>query len=275
MSDKSSHTTNETPLMQRALDLAISALGTTWPNPAVGCVIAAGDGAIISSGATGRGGRPHAETLAIDNAAPTRLSGATAYVSLEPCNHFGETPPCSLALIESGVGRVVVATLDPDPRVNGTGVARLRQHGVEVNVGLLQQRADEINAGFYSRVRRGRPWLCQLDIDSSSPDPLLGVDHCDALLVSSADLERLPASVSLAVCVASEQLPPRLPEGPLVWTCGHEASAQIPLQRAADGRINYEALLGLLGSRGLTRLGVDRRFADIGLLRRAGLLDAG
>src|ERR1700720_4076356 len=116
--------------MRAALVLARRGLGTVWPNPAVGCVIV-NWGRVVGRGWTQPGGRPHGETEALRRAGEA-ARGATAYVSLEPCCHWGQTPPCTDALIEAGVVRVVIATLDPDKRVDGEGVAKLRGAGIEV-----------------------------------------------------------------------------------------------------------------------------------------------
>src|SRR5258708_3166550 len=120
--------------MRSALELARRGLGTVWPNPAVGCVIVR-DGAVVGRGWTQPGGRPHAETEALDQAGAA-ARGATAYVSLEPCSHWGKTPPCADALIAAGLRRVVVALEDPDPRVSGAGIERLRAAALDVEVGL-------------------------------------------------------------------------------------------------------------------------------------------
>jgi diaminohydroxyphosphoribosylaminopyrimidine deaminase / 5-amino-6-(5-phosphoribosylamino)uracil reductase len=141
--------------MGAALALARRGLGNTWPNPAVGCVIVK-DGAVVGRGWTQQGGRPHAETEALARAGAA-ASGATAYVTLEPCSHHGKTPPCAEALIAARVARVVVATRDPDPRVDGRGVARLRAAGIAVEEGIGKAEADALNAGFFARVRDGRP----------------------------------------------------------------------------------------------------------------------
>jgi diaminohydroxyphosphoribosylaminopyrimidine deaminase/5-amino-6-(5-phosphoribosylamino)uracil reductase len=114
------------------------------------------DGRVIARGRTQDGGRPHAEAVALAACGPA-AQGAVAYVSLEPCDHFGRTPPCSQALIDAGVARVVVACEDPDPRVCGAGIARLREAGLEVRVGVLAEAAQKLNEGFFMRVRRGRP----------------------------------------------------------------------------------------------------------------------
>ena len=142
--------------MARALRLAQRGLGRVWPNPAVGCVIVDHDGRVAGEGWTQDGGRPHAETEAIRQAGPRARAGV-AYVSLEPCAHHGKTGPCAEALVAAGVARVVSATPDPDPRVAGQGHARLRQAGIHVDVGVLGAQARHVNAGFLSRVERGRP----------------------------------------------------------------------------------------------------------------------
>jgi diaminohydroxyphosphoribosylaminopyrimidine deaminase/5-amino-6-(5-phosphoribosylamino)uracil reductase len=142
--------------MRHALRLAARALGTTAPNPAVGCVIVSGEGEIIGRGVTAKGGRPHAEPLALAQAGEA-ARGATAYVTLEPCAHQGETPACASALIAAGVGRVVVAVEDPDPRVSGKGLAMLRAAGVAVTTGVCAKEAEALNAGFFLRAREGRP----------------------------------------------------------------------------------------------------------------------
>jgi diaminohydroxyphosphoribosylaminopyrimidine deaminase/5-amino-6-(5-phosphoribosylamino)uracil reductase len=141
--------------MRHALVLAERALGLTAPNPAVGCVIVK-DEIVVGRGRTASGGRPHAETLALAQAGEV-ARGATAYVSLEPCAHTGQTPPCTEALIDAGVARVVAAVEDPDPRVSGRGLALLRQAGIEVVTGVCAKEAAELNAGFFLNVREGRP----------------------------------------------------------------------------------------------------------------------
>jgi diaminohydroxyphosphoribosylaminopyrimidine deaminase / 5-amino-6-(5-phosphoribosylamino)uracil reductase len=143
--------------MRAALALARRRLGLTWPNPSVGCVIVK-DRVVIGRGATQRGGRPHAETVALAQAGKA-AKGATAYVTLEPCSHHGKTPPCAEALIASGVARVVVAAQDPDPRVSGKGIAALRAAGIEVELGLCAAEAEEVNAGFFTLMRLGRPMV--------------------------------------------------------------------------------------------------------------------
>lgn len=142
--------------MAHALRLAARGLGSTWPNPAVGCVITQ-DGVIVGRGCTQPGGRPHAERMALDQAGP-RARGATAYVTLEPCAHHGQTPPCSDALIAAGIARVVTALTDPDPRTAGQGHARLRAAGIQVTEGILTPEATRITQGFLTRVKQNRPF---------------------------------------------------------------------------------------------------------------------
>lgn len=138
-----------------ALALAERGLGNVWPNPAVGCVIVA-EGRIVGRGWTQSGGRPHAESEALARAG-TLARGATAYVTLEPCAHHGRTPPCTDALIAAGIARCVVAAIDPDPRVDGRGLSRMREAGIAVETGCREGEACALNAGFFARVRRGRP----------------------------------------------------------------------------------------------------------------------
>ncbi|THF62337.1 bifunctional diaminohydroxyphosphoribosylaminopyrimidine deaminase/5-amino-6-(5-phosphoribosylamino)uracil reductase RibD [Pseudothauera nasutitermitis] len=143
--------------MARALALAERGLCTTTPNPRVGCVLVR-DGHIVGEGWHARAGEPHAEVHAL-RAAGEQARGATAYVTLEPCSHHGRTPPCADALIAAGVGRVVAAMQDPNPRVAGQGLARLRAAGIDTASGLLEAQARELNIGFIARMTRGRPWL--------------------------------------------------------------------------------------------------------------------
>src|SRR5262245_55760802 len=142
-------------MMRAALALARRSLGRTWPNPAVGCVIVK-DGTVVGRGRTRDGGRPHAEVDALSQAGEA-ARGAVVYVTLEPCSHFGKSPPCADALVKAGVGRVVSAMEDPNPEVNGRGHARLKEAGIAVDVGEGAAEAAEINAGFLLRIRDGRP----------------------------------------------------------------------------------------------------------------------
>lgn len=143
--------------MRLALDAASGVLGKTTPNPAVGCVLVKNN-LVIGTGATGRAGDNHSEINALAQAAE-HAEGATAYVTLEPCSHYGRTPPCVNALVKAEVKRVVVACIDPDPRVSGRGIEILKSAGIQVEVGCLAGEAVHLNRGFLSRVVRKRPWL--------------------------------------------------------------------------------------------------------------------
>lgn len=143
--------------MTQALRLAERGLYTTMPNPRVGCVIVK-NGQIIGSGWTQPAGQDHAEIQALKNC-NTDPRGADVYVTLEPCSHFGRTPPCCDALINAGVKRVVAAMQDPNPLVAGSGLARLAASGMVVTNGLLQEQAHALNSGFISRMTRGIPWV--------------------------------------------------------------------------------------------------------------------
>lgn len=143
--------------MVRALELGQRGLGNTWPNPAVGCVLVKDD-VVVGEGWTQPGGRPHAETEALAQAG-TAARGATAYVTLEPCAHHGQTPPCADALIAAGVARVVAPFDDRDARVSGQGFAKLRSAGIEVTTGVGADEALKHHAGFFQRGELGRPAL--------------------------------------------------------------------------------------------------------------------
>ena len=150
-------TDGDARFMALALALGARGQGRCWPNPAVGCVIVQA-GRIVGRGWTQPGGRPHAETEALAQAGAA-AAGATVFVSLEPCAHHGKTPPCCDALVDAGVGRVVIALRDPDPRVNGRGIARIRSAGIDVSEGFLEDVAERLHAGFLLRQRAGRPTL--------------------------------------------------------------------------------------------------------------------
>lgn len=143
--------------MQLALELAASAKGNTNPNPCVGAVLVK-DGVIVGTGLHRKAGEPHAEVHAF-NMAGEHAKGATLYVTLEPCSHYGKTPPCANLVKESGVSRVVVATMDPNPSVAGRGISLLRAAGIEVEVGLLEQEARKLNERFIHNMVANRPFV--------------------------------------------------------------------------------------------------------------------
>lgn len=283
--------------MRHALALAERGLGTTAPNPSVGCVIVSKAGHVAGRGWTQAGGRPHAETMALSAAGP-QARGATAFVTLEPCAHHGQTGPCAQALIDAGIARVVSACDDPDPRVGGRGHAMIRAAGIELKTGVLRAEAEALNAGFLKRTRTGMP-LVTVKIASSldgrialangesqwitGPEAraaghLLRAAH-DAILtgIGTALADdpqmdcRLPGmsgwSPLRAVADSRGRLPPeaRLLRNPpggkvIVFTANPKpamANAEIVLVSEPDGSIGIPAMLQDLGARGVTRLLIE------------------
>jgi diaminohydroxyphosphoribosylaminopyrimidine deaminase/5-amino-6-(5-phosphoribosylamino)uracil reductase len=147
----------DSAFMREALALADRVKGTTIPNPAVGAVIVQGD-TVVGRGATQPAGGPHAEVVALREAGAL-ARGATAYVTLEPCNHVGLTPPCTAALVEAGVATVFASVKDPNPLVRGKGIRLLRGKGITVHTGLLEKEASRLNEDFFWSITRRRPWL--------------------------------------------------------------------------------------------------------------------
>ena len=156
--------------MQLALEQAAKALHVSDPNPRVGCILVNADNQCIGSGSTQAVGGPHAEIMALRDARSRGHStqGATAYVTLEPCSHHGRTPPCADALVQAGISRVVIAAIDPNPRVCGHGIETLKRAGIQVSHGILAQQSRELNIGFFKRMQNQMPWVrlkaaCSLD----------------------------------------------------------------------------------------------------------------
>ncbi|ESQ17097.1 MAG: hypothetical protein N838_04360 [Thiohalocapsa sp. PB-PSB1] len=177
---------DELRYMARALRIARSGLYTTDPNPRVGCVLVR-DNLVVGEGFHRRAGEPHAERNAIDLAGDA-ARGATAFVTLEPCCHHGRTPPCTDALLEAGIARVVVAMEDPNPIVSGRGLRRLRAAGVEVRTGLMEQMARALNPGFEKRMRGGMPYVrCKL---AASLDGRTSMASGESVWITSADARR-------------------------------------------------------------------------------------
>jgi diaminohydroxyphosphoribosylaminopyrimidine deaminase / 5-amino-6-(5-phosphoribosylamino)uracil reductase len=191
---------NDESHMAQALALARRGLGTTWPNPSVGCVVVSASGEIVGRGVTAPGGRPHAEAVALDKAGRA-AAGATLYVTLEPCAHEGRGAACADAIVAAGPARVVVALGDPDPRTAGHGLARLRAAGIEVTEGVLRDEAFEVTLGHLLRVTEGRP------------------------------------AVTLKLAVGSDGLVPRGEAGAPTWITGDLARAHAHLLRARSDAI--------------------------------------
>lgn len=298
--------------MRRALELAERGLYTTTPNPRVGCVLVR-DGAVMGEGWHVRAGDAHAEVNAIADARARGrrdIQGATAYVTLEPCNHAGRTGPCTQALIGAGVRRVIFAMEDPNPHA-GHGAARLRAAGVDVASGLLESEARALNVGFVSRMTRGRPWIrmkvaASLDGRTALASGasqwitggearhdghryraracaiLTGIGTVRAddpqLTVRGVDTSRQPRRIILD---RSARTPPTarvLAGGALVVTAGRvnaewpRGTDAIALPDAAGG-IDLSALMLRLGSEGINELHVEAGARLNGALLAAGLVD--
>jgi diaminohydroxyphosphoribosylaminopyrimidine deaminase/5-amino-6-(5-phosphoribosylamino)uracil reductase len=219
--------------MAAALALARRGLGNTWPNPAVGCVLVR-DGQVVGRGWTQPGGRPHAEAEALARAGEA-ARGATAYVTLEPCSHWGRTPPCCDALIRAGVRRVVVATGDPDPRVDGRGLQRLREAGVIVELGLGGATARADNAGFARRITRGLP-LVTLKL-ATTLDGRIATSTGESKWITGPEARRAAHGIRAvhdAILVGSGTVLADDPE----LTCRIPGMARVPLARVvADSRL--------------------------------------
>jgi diaminohydroxyphosphoribosylaminopyrimidine deaminase / 5-amino-6-(5-phosphoribosylamino)uracil reductase len=295
--------------MAHALRLAERGQWTTSPNPRVGCVLVT-DGKIVGEGWHVRAGEPHAEIHAL-RAAGAATRGATAYVTLEPCSHHGRTPPCSDALIEAGIGRVVAAMQDPNPLVAGQGLAKVRAAGIAAEVGLLEVAAKELNIGFVTRMTTGRPWVrvklaASLDGRTAlaegesqwitGPDArrdghrwrarasailtgsgtVLGDDP--QLTVRAVETERQPLRV---VVDGAARVPAKariFSDGPVLWvTHGEGTSPGENVERLAlpdpEGHVDLAGLLDELGRRGVNELHVEAGPRLAGALLRLGLVD--
>jgi diaminohydroxyphosphoribosylaminopyrimidine deaminase/5-amino-6-(5-phosphoribosylamino)uracil reductase len=299
-------------LMLRALELARRGLFTTTPNPRVGCVIAR-DGRVLGEGWHERAGEAHAEIRALDDACSRGHDprGATAVVTLEPCNHQGRTPPCTKALLGAGIARVVAAMRDPDPAA-ARGADALRAAGVAVEIGLLEAAAHELNIGWIKRVRTGRPWVrvkiaASLDgrtaLQNGASQWITGaaaradghawraracailtgigtVRHDDPLLtVREVATTRQPLKV---IVDRHAELPAaaRVLAGgqALVFTAVQPRSAwgshvQTQVLPDSEGRIDLGAMLDALGRRGINEVHVEAGAKLNGALLAAGLID--
>jgi diaminohydroxyphosphoribosylaminopyrimidine deaminase/5-amino-6-(5-phosphoribosylamino)uracil reductase len=266
--------------MDRAIALAASVRTTTSPNPWVGCVLEAADGRVFE-GATQPPGGAHAEAVALA-AAGDAARGATAWVTLEPCSHHGRTPPCADALIAAGVARVVVGIEDPDPQVRGRGIARLREAGVDVEIGVRAEVVREHLAPYLKHRSTGRPWVvlklaASLDGRTAAPD---GTSQWITGEAARADAHRLRAESDAVVVgagtvrVDDPRLTVRHVEGrdPLRVVLGHapaDAKVQPCLELAGD----LGTVLDDLGAKGIVQVLVEGGAAVAGAFHRAGLVD--
>ena len=230
-------------LMARAIQLAGKGLYTTEPNPRVGCVLAYDD-EIVGEGWHVRAGEGHAEVNALAQAGE-RARGATAYVTLEPCSHFGKTPPCADALVAAGVSRVVAAMQDPNPQVAGRGLQRLRDAGIEVVCGLLEAEAQQLNPGFIKRMQQGLPWV-RLKL-AMSMDGRTAMASGESQWITGpqarADVQRLRArsgaviSGADSVLLDDSALTVRAAELGLEPELAQTVAARQPLRVLIDGRL--------------------------------------
>lgn len=226
-------------LMRRALEVGARARGRVTPNPHVGCVIARCE-EILGEGCTQPPGRNHAEVEALQ-AARRRgkdVRGATAYVTLEPCSHFGRTPPCAMALIEAGIGCVVAAVEDPNPRVAGRGLAMLRAAGVEVRCGLLRQEAADANAGFFSRMNRGRPWV-RIKL-AASLDGRAALENGESKWITGEAARSDGHAWRARACAILTGIGTVRADDPLLTARGKDVTRQ-PLKVVADSALNVPA----------------------------------
>ncbi|MWP62313.1 bifunctional diaminohydroxyphosphoribosylaminopyrimidine deaminase/5-amino-6-(5-phosphoribosylamino)uracil reductase RibD [Gilliamella sp. Pas-s25] len=189
--------------MQQAIELAKLGRFTTSPNPNVGCVIVK-DNQIIGKGYHQKAGLPHAEVYALQMAG-NNAKDATAYVTLEPCSHFGRTPPCADALIKSQIKRVVIAMQDPNPNVSGNGIKRLRDAGIEVVVGVLDRQAETLNQGFLKRMRTGLPYV-QLKLATSLDGKVAMASGESKWITSSTARQDVQKFRAQASCILSTRM---------------------------------------------------------------------
>ncbi|XHS77213.1 bifunctional diaminohydroxyphosphoribosylaminopyrimidine deaminase/5-amino-6-(5-phosphoribosylamino)uracil reductase RibD [Burkholderiaceae bacterium UC74_6] len=307
------HHSDDLSAMRHAMALAHEAVGLTEPNPRVGCVILGADGQVLGSGHTQEAGGPHAEVMALRQARERghRLQGATAYVTLEPCSHFGRTPPCCDALIEAGLKRVVAAVEDPNPQVAGEGMSRLASAGIEVQSGLLAEESRELNIGFFSRMQRGLPFVrlkvaISLDGRTALNDGrsqwitreearrdghawrkragaiLTGIgtvrDDDPRLDVRLVDTPKQPLRVIVdSRLEISPQARILQPPGQVLIYCAAERTNELAAEVVAlpnpNGKVDLTAVLADLGRRGINELHVEAGHKLNGSWLREGLVD--
>ncbi|MBI5438690.1 MAG: bifunctional diaminohydroxyphosphoribosylaminopyrimidine deaminase/5-amino-6-(5-phosphoribosylamino)uracil reductase RibD [Nitrosomonadales bacterium] len=251
--------------MAQALRLAERGLYTTSPNPRVGCVLAR-EGSAVGEGWHERAGEPHAEVHAL-RAAGEAARGATAYVTLEPCSHHGRTPPCADALIQAGVARVVVAVQDPNPKVAGQGIAKLRAAGIEVECGLMETVAHELNIGFFARMTHGLPWVRSKIAMSLDGRTALNNGESKWITGEAArqDVQRWRARS----CVVLTGIGTVLADDPQLNVRGIETPRQ-PLHAVVDSRLQMPPSARLLQQRGAVIYTATQDAQKIAALEQAG-----
>ncbi len=251
--------------MAQALRLAEKGLYTTTPNPRVGCVIVR-DGKVAGSGWHERAGEPHAEIHALTQAGEL-AQGATVYVTLEPCSHHGRTPPCAEALIQAGVGRVVVAMVDPNPQVAGEGLAQLQQAGIQTDIGLLEKEAHELNIGFVSRMTCGRPWL-RLKI-AASLDGKTALNNGVSQWITGADARRDAHRLRARSCAVLTGIGTVLADDPMLNVREVETPRQ-PLRIVVDSTLKMPPTAKMLLAGETLMVTASSDPARAGRLREAG-----
>jgi diaminohydroxyphosphoribosylaminopyrimidine deaminase/5-amino-6-(5-phosphoribosylamino)uracil reductase len=267
--------------MAEAVELGRSVRSLTSPNPWVGAVLVPADDQPVTLGATAPPGGPHAEITALELAGPS-ARGATVYITLEPCSHFGRTPPCADALIEAGVRRVVVGVEDPDPRVSGGGVARLREAGVTVDVGVGEAEVRAYLAPYLKQRRTGRPWVvlklaATLDGRTAAPD---GTSQWITGPLARADVHRLRAE-SDAIIVGAGTVRSDDPALTVRDFDGRDPLRIVLGQPPPDARVQparvFEGeprdLLEQLGREGVVQVLVEGGATVAGQWHRLGLID--
>lgn len=298
--------------MRLALQWAEQAIGLSDPNPRVGCVLLNAQGGFMAAGHTQAAGQAHAEVMALRSAQQRGLDvrGATAVVTLEPCSHTGRTAPCTEALVAAGLARLIAAVEDPNPEVCGRGFARLRAAGMRVEVGLLSLEAEALNAGFFKRMRSGRPFVrmklaSSLDGFSAHPDghsrwitgPAARLDgqrwrrRAGAVLTGIGtaladnprlDVRDIPTRTQplRVVLDTHAHLPPGAKllaaPGEALVIHGPDASTTLPSWMAPvtrKGRINLHAVLGHLGGLGVNELHIEAGATLSGAWLAEGLVD--
>lgn len=255
--------------MSHALALAARAMTTAPPNPRVGCVIVR-DGRVLGEGWTQPPGSNHAEIEALLDArrGGHDVRGATVYVSLEPCSHFGRTPPCATALIEARVGRVIAAVEDPNPLVAGGGLEMLRSAGIDVRCGLLEQEAAELNAGFFSRMQRGRPWV-RMKI-AASLDGKTALENGVSRWITSEDARRDGHAWRARACAVLTGIGTVQADNPRLDVRLVETSRQ-PLRVLVDSRLDVDPAARLFEGSGAVLVAAAGGGARADALRSRGI----
>ena len=236
--------------MSHALELAGKGKFTTHPNPRVGCVITRDD-KVLGTGWHRKAGSPHAEINALDDAA-CDVRGATAYVSLEPCSHHGRTPPCTEAIIRSGISRVVIAAPDPNPQVSGAGIKALKEAGISVETGLMAEPANELNKGFIYRMTRARPYVrCKSAISIDGKTALAGgASRWITGAAARQDVQELRAASS-AVMTGINTV---LADDPRLNVRAIDTDGRQPLRIVLDRNLRFPENAKMLGEDGATIL---------------------